>query len=256
MTQAEIKEFLDHKAEQYNKPEFILDDPIQIPHRFTKKEDIEIAGFLTATIAWGNRKSILTNASKMMKLMDESPFDFIINYQDQDLDNFEGFVHRTFNSEDLKYFVQALRHIYHNNNGLESVFKSHAQGATLQPAIHEFKKKFFSLPHQKRTEKHVSDPLKNSAAKRINMFLRWMVRDDQAGVDFGIWKSLSPALLSCPLDVHSGNVARKLKILKRKQNDAKALAELDKKLRKFDPQDPVKYDFALFGIGANEKQLF
>lgn len=253
MKKAELKSFLDFKVLEYNNPEFIKSDPIQIPHFFSKKEDIEIAGFLTATIAWGNRKSILNNSRKLMELMDMSPFDFIMNYEEQDLVRFDAFVHRTFNSDDLKYFIYALQNIYQKHDGLENIFNRYALNDSLQPTIHNFKKVFFELPHQRRTEKHVSDPLKNSAAKRINMFLRWMVRNDDFGVDFGIWSQLSPAQLSCPLDVHSGNVARKLKLLKRKANDAKALAELDKNLRKLDPMDPVKYDFALFGLGVFEK---
>ncbi len=253
MKKAALKSFLDFKVLEYNNPEFIKSDPIQIPHLFSKKEDIEIAGFLTATIAWGNRKSILNNSRKLMELMDMSPYDFIINHEEQDLDRFDAFVHRTFNSEDLKYFIYALQNIYLKHGGLENIFNRYALIDSLQPAIHNFKKVFFELPHQRRTEKHVSDPLKNSAAKRINMFLRWMIRNDDSGVDFGIWDKLSPAQLSCPLDVHSGNVARKLKLLKRKANDAKALAEFDKNLRKFDPIDPVKYDFALFGLGVFEK---
>lgn len=256
LSQSEIKEFLDEKVIQYNTPKFIESDPIQIPHLFSKKEDIEIAGFLTATIAWGNRKSILNNSEKLMKLMDMSPYDFVLNHQDSDLDNLEGFVHRTFNSKDLQYFIKSLNNIYRNHKGLEQIFTEGSETSSLQPAIHNFKSVFFELPHEKRTEKHVSDPLKNSAAKRINMFLRWMVRDDRTGVDFGLWKNLSPAQLSCPLDVHSGNVARKLGLLKRKMNDAKALAELDHNLRKMDPQDPVKYDFALFGLGVFEKGQF
>lgn len=256
LTKAELKSFLDFKADQYNTPEFIASDPIRIPHKFSKKEDIEISGFLTATIAWGNRKSILNNAEKLMDIMDNSPHDFILNHKESDLEKTIGFVHRTFNNEDLIYFVKALKNVYRNHNGLEGIFNSHAEKNTLQPAIHHFKNIFFELPHQKRTEKHVSDPLKNSAAKRINMFLRWMVRQDNSGVDFGIWKSISPAKLSCPLDVHSGTVARKLNLLKRKANDAKALAELDSNLRKMDPEDPVKYDFALFGLGVFEKGTF
>lgn len=253
MTKTELKEFLDEKVLQYNNPLFIESDPIQIPHQFSLKEDIEIAGFLTATIAWGNRKSIIKNAHKMMELMGNSPYDFVLNYKPHHLDSFEDFVHRTFNSKDLTYFIKALNHIYTHHNGLENVFSTHATKNSTQPAIHQFKKIFFEIPHVQRTQKHISDPLKGSAAKRINMFLRWMVRKDSAGVDFGIWKSLSPAQLSCPLDVHSGNVARKLGLLTRKQNDAKALAELDTNLRKLDANDPVKYDFALFGLGIFEK---
>ncbi|MGS2763953.1 TIGR02757 family protein [Sinomicrobium sp. M5D2P9] len=253
LSPSELKEFLDAKAAEYNKPDFIETDPIQIPHAFTRKEDIEIAGFLAATIAWGNRKSIINNARKMMTFMGDAPYDFVMSHKAEDLEKLNTFVHRTFNGTDLQCFVQSLRHIYTKHGGPEAVFAKHAEEETLQDAIHHFKKYFFEIPHLPRTEKHVSDPLKGSSAKRINMFLRWMVRDDNTGVDFGIWKSLSPSRLSCPLDVHSGNVARKLGLLKRKQNDAKALSELDDSLRKLDASDPVKYDFALFGLGAFEK---
>ncbi len=252
MTQKDLKEFLDEKVEYYNHPKFIESDPIQIPHAFLKKEDIEIAGFLVATIAWGNRKSIINNGEKLMQLLGNAPLDFILNHSEKELAPLSHFVHRTFNGSDLHYFVKALRHIYQNEGGLETLFKRFSEKDSLQRAIHHFKQAFFSLPHLPRTEKHVSDPMKNSAAKRINMFLRWMVRSNNTGVDFGIWTSLSPSQLSCPLDVHSGNVARKLKLLNRKQNDGKALVELDAALRKMDPNDPVKYDFALFGLGVNE----
>lgn len=253
MKKSELKSFLDFKVQQYNTPRFIETDPIQIPHQFSKKEDIEIAGFLTATIAWGNRRSILNNAQKLMDLLDQNPYDFILNHQEKDLSGLENFVHRTFNGIDLQYFILALNNLYKNHGGIEEIFKAFAAENSLQPAIHEFRKIFFELPHPSRTQKHVSDPLKNSAAKRINMFLRWMVRKDPAGVDFGIWESLNASQLSCPLDIHSGNVARKLRLLQRKANDAKALAELDASLRKLDPEDPVKYDFALFGLGVFEK---
>ncbi|MEM9076396.1 MAG: TIGR02757 family protein [Bacteroidota bacterium] len=253
MTQTELKEFLDEKATFYENPKFLEDDPLQIPHQFSKKEDIEICAFLTATIAWGNRKSIITNASRLMELMEQSPYDYVMNHKRKDLHALRSFVHRTFNGEDLTYFVKGLNHIYSAYDGLESVFATHQQPHSLQAAISELKRVFFELPHLQRTEKHVSDPNKGSAAKRINMFLRWMVRDSSAGVDFGLWKSIRPGQLSCPLDVHSGNVARKLKLVRRNQNDAKALLELDKKLKKLDPLDPVKYDFALFGLGVFEK---
>ncbi|MCL6266069.1 TIGR02757 family protein [Flagellimonas myxillae] len=253
MTQTALKEFLDAKVEQYNHPKFLEDDPLQIPHRFTLKEDIEISGFLTATIAWGNRKSIINNASRLMELLDQAPHDFVLNHSETDLDKLQPFVHRTFNGLDLCYFVKGLKHLYKNHGGLESIFNTYQQPDSLQPAISKFKGIFFELPHERRTTKHVSDPEKGSAAKRINMFLRWMVRDSKTGVDFGIWKQIQPRQLSCPLDVHSGNVARKLNLLKRKQNDAKALAELDANLRALDPHDPVKYDFALFGLGVFEK---
>ncbi|UAB80757.1 TIGR02757 family protein [Marixanthomonas sp. SCSIO 43207] len=253
MRKAELKRFLDEKAAYYNQPLFIESDPIQIPHQFSKKEDIEIAAFLVATIAWGNRKSIIKNGTRLMQLMGQAPYDFVTHFsEEKDAENLKTFVHRTFNGYDLIYFIKALQHIYKNHNGLEGVFSTFSEEENLQPAIHHFKKVFFSLPHLKRTEKHVSDPLKNSAAKRINMFLRWMVRNDSTGVDFGIWKSLSASQLSCPLDVHSGRVARSLSLLKRKQNDAKAVEELDKSLRKLDAKDPVKYDFALFGLGVFE----
>ncbi|MCJ7465566.1 MAG: TIGR02757 family protein [Maribacter sp.] len=253
MTHKELRDFLNAKVEQYNRPTFLASDPIQIPHQFSNKEDIEISGFLTATIAWGNRKSIINNAAYMMQLMDNAPYDFVLNHQKEDLGPLSQFVHRTFNGDDLIYFLTSLNNIYKKHGGLESVFGNGAQAKSVQEAISDFKSIFFELPHLKRTTKHVSDPLKGSAAKRINMFLRWMVRENATGVDFGLWKRLSPAQLSCPLDVHTGNVARKLRLLKRKQNDAKAVLELDKKLQQLDPIDPVKYDFALFGLGAFEK---
>ena len=253
MNKKDLKDFLDAKVYLYNKPDFIDSDPIQIPHLFSKKEDIEVAGFLSATIAWGNRKSINNNAHKMMQLLDQAPYDFVVNHKDSDLEKLESFVHRTFNGTDFITFIKGLQHIYLNHDGLESVFKKHAEKASLQKAIHNFKHTFFEIQHLPRTQKHISDPLKNSAAKRINMFLRWMVRPNNTNVDLGIWTSLSPAQLSCPLDVHSGNVARKLGLLHRKQNDGKALAELDASLRLLDPNDPVKYDFALFGLGVFEK---
>ena len=253
MTQLELKDFLDAKVIQYNNPKFIESDPIQIPHRFSREEDIEISGFLTATIAWGNRKMIINNANKMMELLDNSPYDFIANHQPKDLKPLESFVHRTFNGNDFIYFIKALQHIYKNHSGLETVFSTHVENNSTQQSIHQLKKVFFELEHLPRTQKHISDPLKGSAAKRINMFLRWMVRKDNAGVDFGIWNKLPASALSCPLDVHSGNVARKLGLLLRKQNDGKALAELDGNLRQLDTTDPVKYDFALFGLGVFEK---
>ena len=253
MDQRELKEFLDEKVMLYNNPSFIESDPIQIPHLFSKKEDIEISGFLTAIISWGNRKMIIRNALKMMELLDNAPYDFIINHQKSDLKPFKNFVHRTFNSEDLYQFIQSLEHIYKKHQGLEKTLAIIGEKTTYIEAIHNLKKIFFEIPHLQRTKKHISDPLKNSAAKRINMFLRWMVRNDQTGVDFGIWKTHNATNLSCPLDVHSGNVARKLALLSRKQNDWKAVTELDTNLRKLDHEDPVKYDFALFGLGVFEK---
>ena len=253
MNQTELKEFLDAKVIQYNNPKFLESDPIQIPHSFTLKENIEISAFLTATIAWGNRKSIINNATRLMALLDNSPFDFVMNHKENDLESLSGFVHRTFKDEDLIYFIKSLRNIYQNHQGLEQVFSIKNKENSLQTAISNFKTVFFEMNHPLRTTKHISDPNKGSAAKRINMFLRWMVRDNSTGVDFGIWKKIAPSQLSCPLDVHSGNVARKLGLLNRKQNDAKALAELDYNLRALNPIDPVKYDFALFGLGVFEK---
>ena len=249
---SELKEFLDTKVIQYNTPDFISSDPLQIPHRYSLKEDIEISGFLTATIAWGNRKSIINNAKRLMTLMDHAPYDFVMQHQPKDLEALNSFVHRTFNGLDCIQFMESLKHIYSHHGGLEGIFNTYAEPDSLQMAIHHLKQHFFEIDHLIRTKKHISDPLKKSAAKRINMFLRWMVRSNDTGVDFGLWTKLYPAQLSCPLDVHSGNVARKLGLLKRKQNDAKALAELDTSLRKLDPIDPVKYDFALFGLGVFE----
>ena len=252
LNKTDLKEFLDNKVYQYNTPEFIDSDPISIPHRYVKKEDIEISGFLAATISWGNRKSILKNANQMMELMGNSPYDFVMSHTEEDLERLDGFVHRTFNSIDLGYFIKSLKNIYTNHNGLENIFSKNISNNSTQNAISEFKKVFFEIDHPARTTKHVSDPLKGSAAKRINMWLRWNCRKDNTGVDFGIWKTIDASTLSCPLDVHSGNVARKLGLLKRKQNDGKALLELDTALRKLDAKDPVKYDFALFGLGVFE----
>jgi len=252
LTKAELKEFLDEKVSYYNHPRFIESDPIQIPHRFYIKEDIEVSGFLTASIAWGNRKSIITNANKMMTLMGESPYDFIINHKEEQLESLLPFVHRTFNGHDFIQFIKSLQHIYQQHQGIESFFKNHITKDSTQPAIARFKETFFENEHLARTQKHISNPERGSAAKRINMYLRWMVRKDNSGVDFGIWDTISPSILSCPLDVHSGRVARKLGLLSNKQNNAKALLELDKALRKLDANDPVKYDFALFGLGVFE----
>lgn len=247
---SEIYQLLEEKFIQFNQTSFIENDPISIPHLFSAKEDIEIAGFLAATIAWGQRKTIVTNARKMIQLMDDAPYDFILHHEDKDLWRLKGFVHRTFNSEDFEFFVKALQHMYINHGGLESVFARNAEN--MQQSIHYFKKVFFEIDHPQRSTKHIADPLKKSSAKRINMFLRWMCRNDKSGVDFGIWKSISPKHLMCPLDVHSGNVARKLGLLTRTQNDWQAVEELTYQLRKFDKNDPVKYDFSLFGLGVFE----
>ena len=252
MNKSELKSFLDEKVLQYNTLDFIESDPVLIPHLFTRKEDIEIAGFLSATIAWGNRTMIIKNSHRIIDLMGNAPFDYVMSHSEEDLQRLDTFVHRTFNGQDLGSFIKNLQNIYQNHHGLEAVFAKNQAPASMQQSISEFKKTFFEIPHQYRTQKHVSDPMKGSAAKRLNMYLRWMCRQDNKGVDLGIWKSISPSILSCPLDVHSGNVARKLGLLTREQNDSKAVAELDAKLRKLDPNDPVKYDFALFGLGVFE----
>jgi uncharacterized protein (TIGR02757 family) len=251
----DIKSFLEEKADLYNRPEFITVDPVSIPHQFSKNEDIGISGFFAATIAWGQRPVILKNAGKLMLMMDNAPYDFILNHTKNDLKPFLKFVHRTFNGGDCIYFIQSLKNIYKNHGGLQKVFSDNlsASQVDLSNAIHQFRKIFFELPHSKRTEKHVADPLANSSAKRMCMFLRWMVRKDKRGVDFGIWGNIRMNQLSCPLDLHSARMARSLGLLQRKQNDWKAVVELTDKLKQFDHNDPVKYDFALFGLGINEK---
>ena len=249
----ELREFLDEKSSLYNHPRFIESDPVQIPHLFSSKEDIEIAGFLTATISWGKRVSIIKSAFRLMDLMGSAPYDFVMSHNEDQLERLDDFVYRTFNSTDLRYFIRALRYIYREHGGLEGVFNQWQSADSLQPAIHQLKKLFFTIPHPERTRKHLPDPFTGSAAKRVNMYLRWMVRSDNRGVDFGIWKQIPPSSLSCPLDVHTGNVARSLGLINRKQNDAKAVLQLDEQLRILDPKDPVKYDFALFGLGIFEK---
>ena len=245
----DLKNFLDEKYQEYNNVKFIEDDPILIPHLFTNHKDIEIAGFLTSIISWGNRKSIINNAKKMMNLLDNSPYDFIKNCKDSEIKKLE-FVHRTFNSIDFRFFLHSLKNIYTQNESMEDVFLDDDSNFMFDGIIN-FRKIFFSVDHEKRSQKHISNPLKNSCCKRVNMFLRWMVRNDQ-NVDFGIWKKIKKSKLSCPLDVHTGRVARKLGLINRKQNDFKSLCELDKNLRLLDKDDPVKYDFSLFGLGMYE----
>lgn len=246
----ELSDFLNEKAEYYETLDFIESDPIQIPHLFTKKEDIEIAGFLAATIAWGQRPTIIRNAQFLMANMDMAPYDFIRNFTVDDLAPFSEFKHRTFNFDDLTHFFFSLKNLYANHGGLEGAFSTHP--TEMNKNISEFKKLFFSINHQQRSQKHVSDPLKGSAAKRLNMYLRWMTRSGVKGVDFGIWNKLQPKHLYLPLDIHTGNVSKKLGILTRKQSDWKALEEIMTTLKKLDPNDPVKYDFALFGLGVFE----
>jgi uncharacterized protein (TIGR02757 family) len=252
-----LKEYLDAKVAEYNNPDFIPGDPISIPHQFSKKEDIEISGFLAATISWGTRTSIVKNANQLIKLMEMAPSDFLSNASNQEYGRFQSFIHRTFQADDCLFFLQALKRIYRDYGGMEAVFgQGLRQADSVEAAISHFRSVMLQMPHLPRSVKHIADPAKGSSAKRINMFLRWMVRKDNHGVDFGIWKELHPADLMCPLDVHSGRNARKLGLLSRKQDDWKAVVELTENLRKFDPADPVKYDFALFGSGVFEKHHY
>jgi len=254
LSREELKEFLDAKTDLYNRPEFIEKDPIQVPHLFCKQEDIEIAAFLTATLAWGQRTTIISNAKKLLGLMSNQPYEFIIHAGEQDYARFGNFCHRTFNSTDTLFFLQALKNLYNFHGGLQNVFEQgfkrdhHAQHAMIY-----FRKLFLETEYPLRTAKHISDVSRGSSAKRLNMFLRWMVRRDNRGVDFGMWTNIDQAWLSVPLDVHTGRTARRLGLLSRKYDDWRAVEELTAILRSFDPLDPVKYDFALFGIGAFEK---
>ncbi len=253
-THQQLFELLEEKASFYNNPEFIENDPISIPHLFTRKEDIEIAGFLSATLSWGQRGTIIRNGRELINRMGNTPFDFVCHASAKEIDSLSSFVHRTFQGEDCIYFIHALQQIYLYHNGLEAVLnKGYMPNHSLKEAISKFRATFFSFEHLHRTRKHVSDPMAGSASKRLNMYLRWMVRNDNKGVDFGIWKSISTADLLCPLDLHSGKVARRLGLLERTQDDWRAVEELTANLRTFDPSDPIKYDFALFGTGVNEK---
>lgn len=251
---SELKSFLDEKANFYNRREFIETDPIQVAHRFSQVEDIEIAAFLSSSIAWGQKGTIIRNATKLLSWMPGGPHEFVLNASESDLESFLPFVHRTFNGIDCIYFLKALGNIYREHGGLRQVFETeYALHGDLVRAIMGFRKMFFQAGNPGRTAKHLANPEKGSSAKRINMFLRWMVRRDDRGVDFGIWKGIPMKALYLPLDVHSGSVARKLGLLERKQNDWKAVMELTLKMQEFDPDDPVRYDFALFGLGSFEK---
>jgi len=247
-----IKFLLDNRVKQYNNSDFIETDPIQIPHRFSRKEDIEIAGFLAATIAWGQRKSIINNANRLMNMMDYSPYEFILEGNPKsDWKPVLNFVHRTFNGSDCLFFLSSLKNICSNHGGMEQVFAKGFQiDETIFSALTYFRQVFLSIPHDRHVTKHLSDVTANSSAKRLNMYLRWMVRQDESGVDFGLWKDIPMSALMLPLDVHTGDVGRALGILNRKQNDWKAVTEITDILRSFDPVDPIKYDYALFGIGA------
>ena len=252
MKEKELKDFLDRKVDEYNQPSFIKNDPISIPHLFTKKQDIEIAGFFAAIFSWGNRTTIIQKSKELIGLMDDAPYDFSLNHTAGDLKKLLSFKHRTFNTTDLLYFVEFLKSHYTNHASLETAFTLH--GKTMAEMLIGFHHYFFSLEHiPARTKKHIATPERKSSCKRINMFLRWMVRKDNKGVDFGIWKNISPSQLICPLDLHVVRVAKRLNILQRKQTDWQAAVQLTEYLRTLDNKDPVKYDFALFGMGVNEK---
>ncbi len=252
MKKAQLKDFLDKEAERYNRAEFIKEDPVSVPHLFTKKEDVEIAGFLTALISWGRRPNILKAARGLMELMEMAPYEFITTAEAAQKKRLEQFVYRTFQPDDLLFLMEALKVIYLERGGLEAVFmEGYGKKGSVKEGICFLREQLLEVPHLRRSEKHLANPAAGSAAKRINMFMRWMVRSDNRGVDFGIWKSISPAHLIVPLDVHSGRVARKLGLLHRRQNDWKAADELTQSLITFSPDDPVRYDYALFGLGIS-----
>ena len=254
MKEKELKDLLNRKVDLYDQPSFIKDDPIAVPHQFTKKPDIEIAGFFAAIFAWGNRTTIIQKAKELMQWMDNAPHDFCLHYQPADLQRLINFKHRTFNATDLLYFIEFFKEHYSQNKSLETAFTQ--QGDSVEKMLAGFHHYFFSLEHvPARTRKHISTPERKSTCKRLNMFLRWMVRKDNKGVDFGIWKNISPSQLICPIDLHVAKVARQLNILSRKQTDWLAAIELTEYLRTLDPEDPVKYDFALFGLGAIETRI-
>lgn len=250
--QDRVAKLLEQKFRQYNRPDFIPNDPIAIPHRFNNQSDIEIAGFFAAAFAWGNRTTILNKSNELLRLMDDAPHQFITQHREKDLKKLLAFKHRTFQSTDLLYFIQFLKHHYKRSQSLESAFLLEKGG--MEQRLNAFHKYFFSLPDAPdRTRKHIASPVRGSTCKRLNMFLRWMVRSDQNGVDFGIWKKIKAADLICPVDVHVSRVARILGLIERKQTDWLTAIELTTSLKQFDPKDPVKYDFALFSLGVNEK---
>lgn len=254
LDRASLHDLLRDKADLYNRQSFIEVDPISIPHLFKKAEDIEIASFLSATIAWGQRKTLIQNARELMRRMDFEPYDFIIHHSKKERKQFNNFVHRTFNGEDAVFFMDRLQQLYSKHQSLEPLF--YTASHKIYDGILQFRASFLGNDAPARHAKHVANPAAGSAAKRINMFLRWMVRNDKRGVDFGIWKTLRPENLQIPLDVHSGRIARKLGLLKRKQNDWLAVEELTAVLRTFDAADPVRFDYALFGMGVNEGSTF
>lgn len=250
-----LKYLLDGKVRLYNQPSFIKGDPICIPHRFSKRQDIEIASLFAAVLAWGNRTSIINSANKIMQWMDDAPHDFVLHHQDTDLKKMLGFAHRTFNATDLLYFIHWLQHHYSQHNSLEDAFvpTPRYKHDTVEQALIHFHNYFFSIEHPERTRKHIATPARKSACKRINMYLRWMVRADKHGVDFGIWKKIRPHQLVCPLDVHVGRVAFRLGLIRNEKSDWQNALSLTQSLRMLNPEDPAVYDYALFGLGAEER---
>lgn len=250
MVNVEIKESLDELVLKFNTPDFITDDPISVPHLFSDKNDIEIAGFLASTIAWGNRKAIVKSAHRMMSFMGNEPYRFVMEASDDEILNLVNYVHRTFNGGDFTYFVMALRMIYKEHGGIGDFFeKSYAESGDMRVVLNDFWELFFSMEHLKRVEKHLSSIAKGAACKRLNMYIRWMARKDDLGVDFGLWQTIPMSALYLPLDVHTGNMGRMMGLLTRKQNDWKSVEQITAALREFDANDPVKYDYALFGAG-------
>jgi uncharacterized protein (TIGR02757 family) len=249
--------FFNKKVDQFNQPSFIKDDPVFVPHQFKKKQDIEISGFFAATFAWGIRTTIINKSMELMKRMDMRPHDFILHHSDNDLKALLDFKHRTFNATDLLYFIEFLKHHYRSNDSLESAFfssRDYVSEDVVEKGLNHFYKYFFSLEDApSRTRKHVAAPQRNSSCKRLNMFLRWMVRKDNCGVDFGIWKNISPSQLICPVDLHVARVAKRFGLLDRRQVDWQSAIELTQYLRKLDAEDPAKYDYALFGLGILER---
>ncbi|WP_295127094.1 TIGR02757 family protein [uncultured Chitinophaga sp.] len=254
---AQLKPFLEAKVAHYNQPAFIDGDPVSIPHRFTKLQDIEIAGLFAAILAWGNRTTIINKSKELMGLFDNAPYDYILNHQPRDRMSLMSFTHRTFNGLDLLYFVEYLQHYYTNVTSLEYAFSGHMDPSdpTVEKGLIGFQKMFFMLEHPERTRKHISTPAKNSACKRLNMYLRWMVRKDENGVDFGIWQHIKPSQLVCPMDVHVARVAARLGMIEKAEANWRTAVELTEQLKEMDPKDPVKYDFALFGLGVVEKYV-
>ena len=246
----QLKEFLDEQVEKFEQPDFIVNDPLGIVKRFDKKQDQEIVGLLSSTIAWGNRKSIIQSTERMLTIMENKPLEFIQQTNEKDWHQLI-FVHRTFNAEDLKFFFASLKAIYEKHHSLEALFTEHPTLSGIQGRIVCFREQFCAIPHLNRSEKHISNPAKGSSSKRLNMFLRWMVRSSEKGVDLGIWKEIPSSILRIPLDVHTARVARKIGLLTRQQDDWRALEEIHFTLDQLDPKDPAKYDFALFGLGIS-----